>query len=405
MVVSLNNRLKADFLPEGLAAAEFAEREKEDSFQAWEVDPMFRCPLVGACLTLAEQKRLLKKTVAGQRARSDFEMHEIFVAACDSENDLSRRLSFLLSNKYRLRIGDFVDCEEADFLEKWKELFRCGELGLAVYLAASRKGLPLAAKKEIFGLLHMSMHGQGASSAKLRSDLARVSERSGKLEKRCAELVNVNRELKKAVRRVGEAWNSARIEAARLRRESNSLSEELSRLKQGSAVPEGCGDSDASLDSPEISRLRREIERLKSRNSRLEDRLEQASRQSGQECRTRLHESSQPLETVCLGEECPAFDLCRKRVLVVGGMTGMAGHYRKSVEERGGRFEYHDGNLKNGAKTLENSFRRADLVLCPVDFNSHAACIAVKRLAKKHNKTVRMLSGSSLTAINRSLQL
>lgn len=101
--------------------------------------------------------------------------------------------------------------------------------------------------------------------------------------------------------------------------------------------------------------------------------------------------------------DCPSFDLCRKRVLIVGGLGRMEESYRRFVEGRGGIFEYHDGRLRGGVKALENSFKRADVVLCPVNCNSHGACLLVKRLGKKHRKQVRMLPGFGLATVSRAM--
>ena len=49
--------------------------------------------------------------------------------------------------------------------------------------------------------------------------------------------------------------------------------------------------------------------------------------------------------------------------------------------------------------SLIHIFRRADIILCPVNCNSHGACIKVKNLAKKHNKTFYMLPNGSLSTI------
>ncbi|ACU90003.1 DUF2325 domain-containing protein [Desulfomicrobium baculatum] len=102
--------------------------------------------------------------------------------------------------------------------------------------------------------------------------------------------------------------------------------------------------------------------------------------------------------------QCPSYDLCRKRVLIVGGIERMEKAYRKLVEERGGIFEYHAGHMKSGGKGLENSVQRADLVLCPVNCNSHGACLKVKSLGKKFKKPVHMLSNFSLSAVARTME-
>jgi len=102
-------------------------------------------------------------------------------------------------------------------------------------------------------------------------------------------------------------------------------------------------------------------------------------------------------------ETCPSFNLCRKRVLIVGGITKMEAFYRQLIEENGGVFEYHDGYTRGGTKDLDSRVRRADVVLCPVNCNSHNACSMTKRLGKKYKRTVKMLPGSGLSAISQAL--
>jgi hypothetical protein len=84
-------------------------------------------------------------------------------------------------------------------------------------------------------------------------------------------------------------------------------------------------------------------------------------------------------------------------------MTKMEAFYRKLIEENGGVFEYHDGNTRGGTKGLDCQIKRADVVLCPVDCNSHNACSIAKRLGKKYRRTVKMLRGSGLSAISQAL--
>ncbi len=101
---------------------------------------------------------------------------------------------------------------------------------------------------------------------------------------------------------------------------------------------------------------------------------------------------------------CPLYGICRKRVLVVGGITRIRDRYRRIIEGEGGRFAYHDGYMNNGSKQLERHLKRADVVLCPVTCNSHGACSLVKKLGKKYNKPVHMLASSSLTALSQVIR-
>lgn len=101
---------------------------------------------------------------------------------------------------------------------------------------------------------------------------------------------------------------------------------------------------------------------------------------------------------------CPSFDLCKKRVLIVGGATRMEALYKELIENNGGIFEYHDGYMKKGSKKLENRMKRADLVLCPLSCNSHAACSVVKNLGKKYNKPVCLMTNFSLNAVAQAIR-
>jgi len=102
-------------------------------------------------------------------------------------------------------------------------------------------------------------------------------------------------------------------------------------------------------------------------------------------------------------ETCPEFRLCAKRILIVGGITKMKSFYRSIVESSGGEFDYHDGYMKNGNKNLKDRVCKSDLILCPVNCNSHGACSQIKKLCKKYNKPVKMLSSSSLSSVSNAL--
>lgn len=102
-------------------------------------------------------------------------------------------------------------------------------------------------------------------------------------------------------------------------------------------------------------------------------------------------------------EQCPKAQLCAKRILVVGGITKIKHLYRSLIESSGGRFEYHDGYVKNGRNKLEAKVNHSDVVLCPVNCNSHGACNKVKMLCKKFKTPVKMLPSASLSAMSYAL--
>ena len=68
---------------------------------------------------------------------------------------------------------------------------------------------------------------------------------------------------------------------------------------------------------------------------------------------------------------------------MVGGMTKMKSFYRKIVESNGNEFIYHDGYIKNKIKQLNDLISASDLILCPVNCNSHNACTNQKAVQKE----------------------
>ncbi len=101
----------------------------------------------------------------------------------------------------------------------------------------------------------------------------------------------------------------------------------------------------------------------------------------------------------CLCASCP------KRILIVGGIERMEPLYREAIEAKGHIFEYHAGHLRKGGNKLENCLLRADMVLCPVNCNSHSACLQVKSLCKKHKKNLHIMKNFSISAIERTLSM
>lgn len=109
-------------------------------------------------------------------------------------------------------------------------------------------------------------------------------------------------------------------------------------------------------------------------------------------------------ETEVCSQDCCNFQLCAKRVLIVGGITKIKAVYKNLIEQKGGEFDYLDGYMKGGERVLDSKIKRCDLVLCPVDCNSHNACLSVKKLCKKYGKPFKMLTSSSVTGITEAIR-
>ena len=103
----------------------------------WEADELFKCPLVGMGITLAEQKHLLKKMSLPAIELTPFEMHELFVNAAATENPLSRKMSQLLRRKYEREAVPLRLLSEEEFLAQWKKAFSIGSYVGFLWAAAA----------------------------------------------------------------------------------------------------------------------------------------------------------------------------------------------------------------------------------------------------------------------------
>lgn len=375
----------------------------------WEIDRLFTCPTVGLCLTFLERKQLLKKVGVSIKKKSAFDIHEMLVASGCSQNRLSRRVDALLTRKYASVVQCLAQLDHGTLMTKWNAAYAKGDYAATFWAIACRPGMPTESKKAIFGDVHMAMHWSAEQRMEMQQKIMRHQET---LADMAAKLKYANRQ----ARALSSENQSLRLRENKLVAELAASVKRQSQLPNTSATP----DIQERIHSLEADnqqlRARLEImtERaakaqhqkivLERKNKKLSVALEHYTN-SHQQIETELITILDDLKSMqqC-NQACPSFDLCRKRVLVVGGITRMETLYRRLVEDSGGIFEYHNGCMKNGARQLANRLRRADMVLCPVSCNSHAACNMVKNLAKKFDKPVYMLANGSLNVVTQVIR-
>ena len=374
----------------------------------WEVQDFFTCPVVGMCLTQKEQQRLLKKSGFSLKKINDFEMHEALVASSANENRLSRRVDILLSRKFGKEAAALIALEDRQFVAAVKRAVETGDHSGALWAAATHPSLPMAMKREVFGEIHMSMHWSGEQRMKLQHKLTSLQEDLEETRIRVKQIAQEKRALEadNDALRKSQAYLKRALETARVdnRRMEEAQAEDrqgrhTERLEQENVLLR----QELAWFKAEHGERQNRIAALLEENRQLSEELSrqgEMNRRITDETRTILAEMV-PLDRC--DSTCPSYDLCQKRILVVGGISRMASLYRELIENSGGVFEYHDGYMKKGSRALEIHLKRADVVLCPVSCNSHAACSIVKNLAKKHNKTVHMLPNSSLKSVSQAI--
>ncbi|MEZ4525811.1 MAG: DUF2325 domain-containing protein [Desulfobacterales bacterium] len=378
----------------------------------WEINDFFTCPIAGLCLAVSEQKQLLKKAGISLKKKNLFEIHETLVASSKNDNPLSRKVDCLLARKFSREAKSLAALKEDELREKWHNAFESGEYAGTFWYLASRGDLSAEFRREIFGDIHMSMHKNSAEEAARNRRITLLLEQNRKAEEKTEAEKKKRKTLQKELESLRASEQELKARLAEADRQMQRYESELETLRNQKISDEmrelaeenRRWEAECASLSEKVKSFAREAVRLESKNKQLTAELSWQNEAKANFQKEVLALITQLGKMQRCDKSCPSFDLCRKRVLIVGGLSKMQSLYRELVESNGGIFEYHDGDVKGGVKNLENSFMRADIVLCPVNCNSHAACSLVKHMGKKHNKSVRMLSGSGLNAIFRGIQ-
>ena len=376
--------------------------------RSWMIHRHFKCPVVGTCLSLEEQKRILTKTGHTIKNRSAYEIHGIFVHSLSDKNRLSTRIDAYLHRKFKHEISKFSGLDRALFLDAWKTHFQKGEIAGLLWVAATRPDLKAEDIRSIFGDVHMQMHLNTVWNRKARQRLSFQEEENRKLKERLQQESAMRRALKKENKSLKKDVNELRRGYAFFEKEKMKIEKELSELSDNSGFFNLQAENrelrvDMRKLSDEVSSYKKRMTDLQDQNSRLLGDIDRQREINGH-LRKEMERNTIRISAMNRCDEtCPSFDLCQKRILIVGGIVKIKDRYKKLIEENGGIFEYHDGYMKGGTKGLKGQVRRADMVLCPVNCNSHNACSLTKKLGKKYNRPVHMLAGSGLSAISQAL--
>lgn len=376
--------------------------------RSWTIHNHLKCPVIGTCLNMEEQKKMLKKTGHSIKNKSNYEIHTIFINSLSDENKLSSRIDMILNRKFKHEISEYFELDKSLFWDAWKTCFRKGEIAGLLWVAAARTDLTREDTISIFGDIHMQMHLNAFESRKLRQKLYYQEGKNLQLAEKVKDEIRIRRELKKKNNQLQMEQEKLCRKYAGLEKEKLKIKGDLSKLRNNSGalnleVKNRQLQENLKKISRESAAYEQRVKALQSQNSKLKSKIESQCEINGYLQKEMEMNIAQFSDLNRCDETCPSFDLCQKRILIVGGITKIKDLYKKLIEDNGGVFEYHNGYMNGGPKTLENRVKRADMVLCPININSHNACLTVKKLGKKYSKSVQMLSGSGLGIISQAI--
>lgn len=386
-----------------------SENNRNARKRIWEIAPEFFCSLCGTCLGLDEQRLILKKLDMPERTLTDHEIHALMVQSLYSENKLSRRLESFLNQKYRYEISRCRDYDEEQFMVLWREQAKSGDICGLYWAALSRDTLSGGSLHSIFCDVHMMSHLNGGRTRQEKAEYERMSQVNSRLSDK---LVQAKKQIKDMSRNLSSSAQIIRDLEAKIRHMEKYNGQETPRELTENRDVKCLEDEKQELEKA-LQQVRNDLQQarelaaaFKQEKRELEAELvltKEINTQLYQEITTFLQEPYCG-KTGCALAPCDG-ELCEKRVLIVGGITKLRNYYRDLVENRGGSFVYHDGYLRSGERELESLIKKSDIVLCPVDCNSHGACLCVKKICSRINKPYHMLPSSSLNSISQALSV
>ncbi len=372
----------------------------------WELQHTTVCKVCGLLFDLKELKNIcVKARVQPPRGREheDFTYHSTVVSMCERETALAKRIEKSIEDRFTRYARRLDSCSH----ETMSQL---------VFSDAETPEIPLWAV-----LWHLATRYASGSDDLEGAMFARIHMLEHQLLKESWQSPRSVAEARQA--HLEEELLQLRREVMRLRTENKDLESRNRQLKvqQAGWLSSAKGGPDAVISrtvSPgltqrgscaKVRRLESLLQEAAQARKTLESDLEKQQMQIAALTQELLRkegaESSRAASTERCGCNCP-LKLCLqgKRITMVGGLDSLEPHYRALVESCDGNFCRHDGRCAQGSRSLDESVRCADLVVCPVSVNSHFAATRVKSTCKKHGVTCQFTDSAGLSALRAALQ-
>lgn len=393
----------------------------------WAIPDFLKCPVAGAMLTVEKHRSILKKCGYDVKSMKPYEYHQKIMLKLGDENNVSQKVNNFIRNQSAGKMTRIAGMTEQEIRNLWSEHLVTGDVGPLFYAIVAHKKTSPELLADIAGELHMQAHANMTEIFTIRRQMELMTERLDREKQKLAEKSRALKEMSKARKtdaaaiRHLEARNrelTARVQtlqpdpAARARNNAE-------KIRFGETIQALTAERDQESKAHQALMRRHKALQIEMFSTRSELELVKKEFQSlvsgWRPCSTPLcgnpaedaAQATCSTETCtkapCPRDNCNRYRLCAKRIFLVGGITKMRAFYKEVVENAGGEFHYHDGCMKNASDNIEAKVKRCDLVLCPVNCNSHNACRKVKQLCSRHNKPLKILSSSSLSAVSQAL--
>lgn len=353
----------------------------------WEIQHQTVCKVIGMALNLRDLKKIAGKFgISPQDPLMDqeFALHSTTVHLCGTDNKVAREVQKLIEGKFTKYAKRLAPIDALDLIAGVTECPETMTVPLwAILWDLSTRGLDNGASVEsaLFGFIHMLEHrllkeywNSAPERTEKQTKETEIADESLRLKRRVLDLQH---EVEKSQRLSADL--RSRLTRTRTHPNHQPVRPMLPAVRM-KTITDG--------DSAKIKRLQSLFDEARSQKRDLEKeccRLRTDLGVLAGEAYLRL--TKEPaMDRLTQRSVCPLQDFLQgKHITMVGGLDSLECHYRDLIKDMGGTFQRHDGDCSGGECLIENCIRKADLVVCPIEVNSHNAAKSVKKLCKNHN--------------------
>ncbi len=362
----------------------------------WEINKDFFCPIAGFCLSYPEQKEVIKKLINKDKYKVNQRiMHNLIISAISVKSPFAKFIHKFLDRKFKNEISYILSFNKDEYMNNIQQFLTPEYFGAFIWTLAIHTDLTSVEEDFVLGRIHNYSHEMYFELYKISRQIENLSAQNTQLAQKYRNVRSAQKSTELELQKKEQELNEAKYQIRKIEDKANLLHEMEEHLADLKMKIQKLEDESKAKDN-EIFFLKSENKKLKKKqDAQLTDFLKIEHEFDNLLVSLKSHNEK------C--QDCDRINLCNLRVLIVGGISKIESHYRKLIQELGGDFYYHHGNCAQNKSILSNLINKADVVFCPVDVNSHAACLQVKKECKKKGIDYYMLRKSSVSTIYNTL--
>ena len=387
----------------------------------WEFQSFTICRILGLSFNEREQRRIFKelKLSHDNQFSAAFEMHQQLAQICRTQSQHAKRIEKILEKRfapYKKEAGISDTQKICDFIEGKdgiESTLKDVPLSALIWFAArnggQNNGEDENKSKEIETRIFTAVHLKEHQALRFYDELSRKLP-GGKVEDVMEELrttLETNEKLHRNYKRLEQKREELISEREAIKKDKVRLVHELEEQRRlNERLRRKVEEAGGEAAFEQIDSMKKELGVLRGETKRLNKENAELIKISASEARENKLTAS---TCNCNNSNCnekemgPGPLLKDMRVAYVGGVESLESCYKEMVESFGCLFCYHCGHCERGKRAIESLVEKNDAIFCPVDINSHNACLLVKRACKLRNKPCCFLRSSGLSALRNEL--